>query len=160
MHIAKAVITAAGPSQVRLPLQRFVDVDGTEKTALQIILEEVIAAGVKDVCVVVRSGAEDLYREAAGEHARMLVFVEQPEARGYGDALYRAAGFVGDEPFVHLVSDHLYVSRQPHGHFAGSRRTRPASIYWPPVVWWQWMAIRFLPIFSAALAAGAMSKVS
>jgi UTP--glucose-1-phosphate uridylyltransferase len=107
------VITAAGPNQDRLPLQRFVDVDGAEKTALQIILEEVIAAGVEEVCVVVRSGTQEAYCQAAADYARLIVFVEQPEPRGYGEALYRAARFVGDQPFIHLVSDHLYISHQP-----------------------------------------------
>jgi UTP--glucose-1-phosphate uridylyltransferase len=113
MNIRKAVITAAGPDQVGLPLQRFVDLDGREKTALQIILEEVLSAGVEEVCLVVRSGSRQAYAEAAGELARWLAFVEQPEPRGYGEALWRAAGFAGDQPFVHLVGDHLYVSRQP-----------------------------------------------
>ncbi len=112
-RIRKAVITAAGPHQERLPLQRVVDLDGSEKTALQIVVEEVLSAGVEEICIVVRGGSQEAYREAAGEHARSLVFVEQPVPRGYGEALHRAAKFVGDEPFVHLVSDHLYVSRQP-----------------------------------------------
>lgn len=112
MHIHKAVITAAGANQDRLPLQRFVDVDGVEKTALQIILEEVIAAGIEEVCIVVRGGSQHAYREAAGDYARLLVFVEQPAPRGYGEALYRAAPFVGQQPFLHLVSDHLYISKQ------------------------------------------------
>ncbi len=42
--------------------------------------------------------------------AGLLAFVEQPKPRGYGEALWRAAEFVGDEPFAHLVSDHLYIS--------------------------------------------------
>jgi UTP--glucose-1-phosphate uridylyltransferase len=109
VKIRKAVITAAGPSQHRLPLQRFVDLDGEEKTALQIIVEEVASAGVEQICVVLRCGDQQTYAEAAGEYARMLTFVEQPQPRGYGEALYRAAPFVGDEPFVHLVSDHLYI---------------------------------------------------
>ena len=41
MKIRRAVITAAGPHQDRLPLQRLVDLDGLEKSALQIIIEEV-----------------------------------------------------------------------------------------------------------------------
>jgi UTP--glucose-1-phosphate uridylyltransferase len=110
MKLSKAVITAAGSNQNRLPLQRFVDLDGTEKTALQIIIEEVVAAEVKEIAVVIQPGDEDAYTEAAGHFARLLTFVEQPFPRGYGEALYRAAEFVGDEPFVHLVSDHLYVS--------------------------------------------------
>lgn len=111
MKIRKAVITAAGKDQDRLPLQRFVDVDGVEKSALRIIAEEVVAAGVEQICVVVRAGNERAYAEATGDFARLLVFVEQPAPRGYGEALWRARDFVGDEPFVHLVSDHLYISR-------------------------------------------------
>jgi UTP--glucose-1-phosphate uridylyltransferase len=112
MEIRRAVVTAAGPDQDRLPLQRFVDLDGVEKTALQIVLEEVIAAGVEEVCVVVRPGSQPTYREAARDYARLLTFVEQPVPRGYGEALYRAAAFIDHQPFVHLVSDHLYISRQ------------------------------------------------
>jgi UTP--glucose-1-phosphate uridylyltransferase len=110
MHIAKAVVTAAGPDQQRLPLHRFVDVDGVEKLALQIIIEEILSAGIEQICIVVRPGDGAAYAEAASEHVGLLEFVEQPAARGYGDALYRAAEFVGDEPFLHLVSDHLYLS--------------------------------------------------
>jgi UTP--glucose-1-phosphate uridylyltransferase len=112
MEIRKAVVTAAGPNQDRLPLQRFVDLDGTEKTALQIILEEIVAAGIEEVALVVRHGSQQVYREAAGDYLRMLVFVEQPSPRGYGEALHRAAEFVGNQAFLHLVSDHLYISRQ------------------------------------------------
>ena len=110
MRLSKAVITAAGKDQTRLPLQRFVDLDGTEKTALQIIVEELVAAGVKQIAVVIRPGDQASYVDAAGDYVPMLSFVEQPQPRGYGDALYQAARFVGEEPFVHLVSDHLYIS--------------------------------------------------
>jgi UTP--glucose-1-phosphate uridylyltransferase len=112
MKLSKAVITAAGPKETRLPLQRFVDLDGQEKTALQIIFEEVVAAGVKEIAVVVRPGDRATYTEAAGDYAQILTFVEQPEPKGYGEAIYRAAGFVGDEPFIHLVNDHLYISEE------------------------------------------------
>lgn len=110
MKLSKAVITAAGPNQNRLPLQRFVDLDGVEKTALQIVIEEVVAAGIQEIAVVLQPGDEAAYTDAAGDYAQMLTFVEQPEPRGYGEALFRAARFVHDEPFVHLVSDHLYIS--------------------------------------------------
>jgi UTP--glucose-1-phosphate uridylyltransferase len=112
MEIRKAVITAAGPNQDRLPLQRFVDLDGIEKTALQIILEEIVAAGIEEVAIVVRRGGQQVYREAAGDYGRLLVFVEQPAPRGYGAALYCAEPLVAGQPFLHLVSDHLYISRQ------------------------------------------------
>ena len=112
MNISKAVITAAAPKQNRLPLQRFVDLSGQEKTALQIIIEEVVAAGVSQIGVVVQPGDQSSYAEAAGEYARMLTFIEQPTPRGYGEALCRAASFVGGESFVHLVGDHLYISNE------------------------------------------------
>jgi UTP--glucose-1-phosphate uridylyltransferase len=77
---------------------------------LRIILEEVAAAGIKEIAVVIQPGDQASYADAAGDYAQMLAFVEQPRPRGYGEALYRAADFVGKEHFVHLVSDHLYIS--------------------------------------------------
>jgi UTP--glucose-1-phosphate uridylyltransferase len=111
MNVRKAVVTAAGPGQRSLPLQTLVDRDGVEKKALQIILEEVLAAGVEEVCVVVAPGDRAAYADAAGTAGGRLHFVEQPEPRGYGLALALARGFTGNEPFLHLVSDHLYLSR-------------------------------------------------
>ena len=112
MKIRKAVITAAARSQKALPLQTLVDRDGVAKAALQIILEEAVAAGVEEICVVVCPGDRDAYRAAAGGYAGRLRLVEQPEPRGYGHALACAREFVADEPFLHLVSDHLCVSRE------------------------------------------------
>ncbi len=113
MNIRKAVITAAGRGQRALPLQTFVDRDGVEKTALQIILEEVIAAGAEEVCLIIAPGDRSTYTTAAGDHAGRLHFVEQREPRGYGQALSLAREFTAQEPFLHLVSDHLYLSRTP-----------------------------------------------
>ncbi len=113
MNIRKAVITAAGRQQRALPLQTFVDRDGVEKTALQIILEEVIAAGAEEVCLVIAPGDRTTYTTAAGDHAGRLHFVEQRQPRGYGHALSLAREFTAQEPFLHLVSDHLYLSRLP-----------------------------------------------
>ena len=113
MRIGKAVITAAARSQHTLPLQTLVDRDGAAKSALRIILEEATSSGVEDVCVVISPGDQSAYAAAAGDLASHLRFVEQPQPRGYGHALYCAREFVGDDPFLHLVSDHLYVSRGP-----------------------------------------------
>jgi UTP--glucose-1-phosphate uridylyltransferase len=45
MKITYCLITAAGRDGQSLPLQRLVDRDGVAKTALQIIVEEAVAAG-------------------------------------------------------------------------------------------------------------------
>ncbi len=110
MDIKRAIITAAGKSQRTLPLQSLVDRDGQTKTALAIIIEEVLAAGIEELCVVVCPGDEKTYRTAAGEHAKRLEFVEQAKPLGYGHAVSCAASFVGKKPFLLLVGDHLYVS--------------------------------------------------
>jgi UTP--glucose-1-phosphate uridylyltransferase len=115
MNITRAIITAAAPDQSTLPLQRLVDRVGREKTALQMIIEEVLDAGIDELCVVICPGRRDAFEQAAGPHVNRLAFVEQNHPRGYGDALYRARDFVRDEPFLHLVSDHLYLSHGEQG---------------------------------------------
>ena len=115
MHISKAVITAAGLSQRTLPLQTLIDRDGEEKSVLAILVEEVQQAGIDDICVVVRPGDEEPYAAVAGRHAARLHFVHQPEPLGYGHAIYCASSFVGSDPFLHLVGDHLYVSHEARG---------------------------------------------
>jgi len=110
MHIKRALITAAGREQQRLPLQRLVDRDGVPKTALEIIVEEAVAAGAHEVGIVVRPGDEAAFRAAAGTAASRLELIPQPEPLGYGNAVSVARDFIDDEPFLHFVGDHLYVS--------------------------------------------------
>ncbi|HPA16372.1 MAG TPA: sugar phosphate nucleotidyltransferase [Verrucomicrobiae bacterium] len=112
MKIRKAVITAAAPSQRTLPLQRLVDRDGQEKSALQVLIEEVVSAGVEEIAIVICPGDETPYREAAQEHAPRLTFTPQADPRGYGHALWCASEFTARDPFLHLVGDHLYLSRE------------------------------------------------
>lgn len=115
MKVAKAVITAAGRGQRALPLQTLVDQDGVEKPVLRILVEEVTRADVDEICVVVSPGDEAAYSEVAGDLAGQIHFVQQSEPRGYGRAVYCACDFVGQDPFLHLVGDHLYVSRSEKG---------------------------------------------
>jgi UTP--glucose-1-phosphate uridylyltransferase len=111
MKVRKAVITAAGRKQRTLPLQNLIDRDGSEKSVLGIIVEEVLRAGVEEICVVVQPGDEAPYSAVAGDHAGRLHFVHQADPLGHGHAVYCARDFVGQDPFLHLVGDHLYVSR-------------------------------------------------
>ena len=115
MEIKKAVITAAGKTQRTLPLQSLVDRQGVQKTALSIIIDEILLAGVEEICVVVHPGDQPAYRTAAGAHARRLQFVEQPAPLGYGHAVSCARDFTAGQPFLLLVGDHLYVSRTDKG---------------------------------------------
>ena len=111
MKIRKAVITAAGEHHARLPLQTLVDRRGEIRTALRLMLDEVVDSGIDEVAIVIRPGQQEAYLTAAGPHASRLVFCEQSHPRGYGDAILRAREFVAGESFLHLVSDPLYLSR-------------------------------------------------
>jgi UTP--glucose-1-phosphate uridylyltransferase len=111
MEIKKAVITAAGKNQRTLPLQTVVDRDGAPKTALRIIIEEILQAGIDELAIIVSPGDQKAYEAAAGAHASRLTFIEQPQPLGYGHAVHAAHQFVGNSPFLLLVGDHLYVSR-------------------------------------------------
>jgi UTP--glucose-1-phosphate uridylyltransferase len=114
-----------------LPL---VDRDGLTKPVLQIIVEEALESGIEEIGVVVAPGDEPVYRRLLtnyaanlragyrgepwaeeqarrlGEMEARLRFAEQAEPRGYGHAVHCAKGFVGDEPFLLLLSDHVYIS--------------------------------------------------
>jgi len=115
MRIRKAVITAAAPAQRRLPLQMLIDRGGQERAVLGILLEEIVQARVDEIAVIVHPGDAGAYAQVCGDHAGRVRFIEQHDARGYADAIWRARDFVAGEPFLHLVSDHLAVSRAADG---------------------------------------------
>ncbi len=116
-----------------LPL---VDRDGLAKPVLQIIAEEAIESGIEEICVVVAPGDEESYRRQlrtfatnlrtaergtgwAEEQARRmddladrLTFAVQVEPLGYGHAVWGAREFVDGQPFLLLLDDHLYVSKE------------------------------------------------
>jgi UTP--glucose-1-phosphate uridylyltransferase len=129
---------AADPVQkAMLPL---VDRDGLAKPVLQIIAEEAVESGIEEICVVCSPDDEAQYRRlfgalhesvlaahrgeewARGQADRLsnlqarLRFTPQRDPLGYGHAVYCARDFVGDEPFLLLLGDHLYVS-----HVEGQR---------------------------------------
>jgi UTP--glucose-1-phosphate uridylyltransferase len=110
VRIRKAVITAAAKSQRALSLQTLIDRDGQDKSVLHILIEQALAANVEEIAVVTWPGDETRYTQAVGQHLGRVRFVSQPEPLGYGHAVYCAKEFTRDEPFLHMVGDHLYIS--------------------------------------------------
>lgn len=142
MQIRKAVITAAGrgvrlypaSDTVQKAMFPFIDRDGLNKPAIQIIAEEALDSGIEEICVVCASGDESRYmerfealrknllaayqgvdwarrqEERLNNLLRRLHFAVQEKPLGYGDAVYCARKFVGEEPFLLLLGDHLYIS--------------------------------------------------
>jgi UTP--glucose-1-phosphate uridylyltransferase len=110
MKINKAVITAGAINQRTLALQTLIDRDGEEKTVLRIVLDEVRRSGVEEIAVVIPSGDEASFARAADD--RSIRFIEQAEANGYAYAVHLARSFTGQDPFLHLVGDHLYAGNK------------------------------------------------
>jgi UTP--glucose-1-phosphate uridylyltransferase len=123
MKIRKAVITAAAQSQRRLPLQSLIDRDGQERSVLAILIEEAVRAHIEEIAVVVWPGDETAYEQVIPEHAARVRFVPQSTPRGYGHAVWCAREFTAGDPFLHLVSDHLYV-----GAAAGACASRVVDV--------------------------------
>lgn len=143
MPIRKAMITAAGrgarlqpaADTVQKSMLPMVDRDGLTKPVIQIIAEEAFQSGIEALCLVTAPGDEERYRaqfaalrdtwRASGtEAARQQIerideflertsYVVQEEPRGYGHAVQCGRAFVGDEAFLLLLGDHLYVSDDP-----------------------------------------------
>ena len=114
-----------------LPL---VDRDGLAKPMVQIIAEEAIESGIEEVCIVCAPGdgpqylsqlrllQENLLHACRGADwarqqaakldnlVRRLCFAVQEEPLGYGHAVHCARDFVGNESFLLLLDDHLYIS--------------------------------------------------
>src|SRR5687768_4792138 len=111
MRIRKVLVTAANPRQRTLPLQTLIDPAGEPKSALQVVLEEAAGAGIEEFGVVVCPGDERAYADACGGLRSRVRFIAQDSPRGYGHAILCGRDFIGTDPFLHLVGDHLHVTK-------------------------------------------------
>jgi UTP--glucose-1-phosphate uridylyltransferase len=110
MHVKKALITVAGEDQRKLPIQNLVDRKGIRRTVLEILIEEVKQAGIEEIGVVIHSGDRNNYSEIATGNPQVHL-IEQDRQLGYGYAVLCGAPFIGNDYFLHLVGDHLYINR-------------------------------------------------
>lgn len=110
MKISKALITAASPNQRQLPIQSLIDSDGIEKSVLSILVQEVKSAGIRKIAVVVCPGDEINFKKLIQDQEVEVEFIVQEKSTGYAQALLCAKSFLNNEPFLHLVGDHLYIN--------------------------------------------------
>jgi len=110
-----------------------IDRDGRIKPVILAIVEEALSAGIEEVCVVVQKEDRELFEEFFGapppiesfnklsnenkdynrylmDVGRRVTFVAQDVQEGFGHAVYCAREWVGNEPFLLLLGDHLYAS--------------------------------------------------
>jgi UTP--glucose-1-phosphate uridylyltransferase len=135
--ITKAVIPAAGlgtrflPATKAMPKEMLPVVD---KPAIQYVVEEAVAAGLRDVLMITgrnkgalenhfdRVGELEAALERKGDTERLekvnestaladVHYVRQGDPLGLGHAVLRARMHVGDEPFAVLLGDDIIDSR-------------------------------------------------
>jgi UTP--glucose-1-phosphate uridylyltransferase len=93
-------------------MQTLFDQRGRERSVLSLIVNEAIRAGIRDICIVVWPGDEEAYAKLLADDAARFTFVQQTDARGYAHAVFCAREFAKDEPFLHLVGDHIYADTE------------------------------------------------
>lgn len=114
---------------------------------LQYVVDEAVASGVEEICVVIRQNKEaireffDGHLSDNGEckkavarcvtparHCR-ITFVDQPHPLGLGDALLQARDFVGTDSFVMMIPDQLVRAKVP-ATLQLLNRWRPGPFIW------------------------------
>lgn len=113
-----------------------IDQDGHAKPAMLIIVEEAIKAGITEIAIVVPAGETNSLAEffsqplSASLKAKLspenlayhdyilnlgekISFIYQNSPEGYGHAIYCARKWLGNEPFLLLLGDHVYKSALP-----------------------------------------------
>lgn len=139
MIVTKAVIPAAGlgtrvlPATKSLPKEMLPIVD---KPAIQYIVEEAVAAGIKDILIITNRGKEliedhfdrspeleqklldsqnnKMYEEISNiSKLANIFFIRQKETNGLGHAVNCAKSFIGNEPFAVLYGDDVIIGQDP-----------------------------------------------
>lgn len=119
---------------IRKELLPIVDRDGLVKPAVQLILEEAVASGIEEICLVTAPGGDRVFRdyfsglsgdlqaalrgkpalEEAAEHlsqlGERLTYVTQTVQAGYGDAVLSAEEWTNGEAVLVMLGDHVYIS--------------------------------------------------
>ena len=110
-----------------------IDREGRAKPAIMAIVEEAVNAGIEEVCLIVQRGDTELfesffkssppiehfnklskenqaYCEYLIELGSRVSLITQDVQEGFGHAVYCARDWVGNEPFLLMLGDHLYAS--------------------------------------------------
>lgn len=119
---------------IQKEMMPLVDRDGTTKPTIQIILEEARESGIEEFCIVISPHTENQFRnhfrglnavqetvfkgkgwaldeaQKLEDLGKRITYVVQEKQEGYGHAVYCAREFVGGEPFLLLLGDHVSIS--------------------------------------------------
>ena len=140
MLIRKAVIPIAGLGTRLFPASHackkeffpIVGPDGIARALVQCQVDDLIAAGIEQICIIVRPGEEqqvvdyfrgpgesyekhlEVYPQLIAEAGKMqaaldrICFAVQGTQEGYGHAVYQGKAFAGGDPILLCLGDHLF----------------------------------------------------
>jgi UTP-glucose-1-phosphate uridylyltransferase/mevalonate kinase len=110
-----------------------IDRNGRAKPVIQVIVEEAVNAGIEEIALVIQKADLDLFEEffcvqptienfnkLSKEDQRYsdfvldlgqkITFITQDTQDGFGHAVHCAGDWVGREPFLLMLGDHIYAS--------------------------------------------------
>ncbi len=116
---------------VKKELFPVIDSEGRAKPVILTIVEEALSAGIEEVCIIVQSQDRDLFEEIfcmpppienfnklskeqqkyceyLMDIGHRITFLAQDTQEGFGHAVHCTKDWVGNEPFLLLLGDHLY----------------------------------------------------
>lgn len=115
--ITKAVIPAAGKGTRLLPLTKAIPkelIPLGAKPVLEHIVEEVVQAGITDICFVIsREKTAIRSHFGAGTGGVRFDYVFQEEQKGLADAVMCGRDFTGDDAFAVVLGDSVIDTDQP-----------------------------------------------
>lgn len=138
--VTKAIIPVAGFGTRLYPATKgikkdffpILDKDGLFKPAIMVLLEQLDASGINEICLVIgrdeKPMYEALFEPLSQEHraklpedklfyedlivriGQKITYVYQEERKGFGHAVYQCREFTKDEPVLLLLGDMIYES--------------------------------------------------
>ncbi len=140
MLIRKAVIPIAGLGTRLFPASHackkeffpIVGPDGIARALVHYQVDDLIAAGIQQICIIVRPGEEkqvvdyfrgpgESYEKHLEQYPRLIAeagkmqaaldricFAVQETQEGYGHAVYQSQAFAGGDPILLCLGDHLF----------------------------------------------------
>lgn len=138
--VRKAVIPVAGFGTRLYPATKAIkkdflpvlDKDGLFKPVILVLLEQLIASGIEEICLVIGEDEQSVYdafftRMSDENYEKLpeekqryedfisglkskITYVYQKERKGFGHAVYQSSDFAGDDPVLLLLGDMIYES--------------------------------------------------
>lgn len=140
--VTRAIIPVAGFGTRLFPMTKvmkkdffpIMDTDGILKPVLLILLEQLVEAGIEEVCLVIGEEEQHLYDQFFGRLTsenydklseekkyfqkllmrigQKVTYVYQKERKGFGHAVYQCREFTKDEPVLLLLGDMIYRTNE------------------------------------------------